>query len=61
MDARSGGSRDAKYGGPARTPPGRTMTPASWVEANLGLTVLSVISLALVLYLAWVMVHPERF
>ena len=37
------------------------MTPAAWVQANLGLTVLSVLSLALVLYLAWVMVHPERF
>lgn len=32
-----------------------------WLEANVGLAVLSVICLGLVAYLAWVMVHPERF
>ncbi len=37
------------------------MGPAGWVEANLGLTVLSVAAIGLVAYLAWVMVHPERF
>ncbi len=31
------------------------------VAQNLGLTVLTVVSLALVLYLAYSMVHPERF
>ena len=31
------------------------------VAQNLGLTVLTVVSLVLVLYLAYSMVHPERF
>ena len=33
----------------------------SAVAQNLGLTVLTVISVALVVYLAYSMVHPERF
>lgn len=37
------------------------MGSLDWVGDNLGLTVLSVLAIALVAYLAWVMVHPERF
>jgi hypothetical protein len=37
------------------------MGPLGWLAANLGLVVLSVIALGLVAYLAWVVVHPERF
>lgn len=32
-----------------------------WLAANVGLAVLSVLALGLVAYLAWVIVHPERF
>ena len=32
-----------------------------WVEAHLGLTVLTGIATVLVAYLAYVMLHPERF
>lgn len=34
---------------------------SSWVVQNLGLTVLTVICLALVCYLVYSMVHPEKF
>ncbi len=32
-----------------------------WVEQNLGLTVLTVLSLGLTVYLVYVMLRPERF
>jgi K+-transporting ATPase KdpF subunit len=32
-----------------------------WFVQNLGLTVLTLISLALTLYLVYAMLHPERF
>ncbi len=32
-----------------------------WVLAHLGLTTLSLLSTALVVYLVYVMLHPERF
>jgi len=37
------------------------MGPLDWVTAHLGLLVLTVISVALTLYLVYVMVRPERF
>ncbi len=37
------------------------MSPGGWLEANLGLAILTVLSVGLIAYLAWVMVHPERF
>lgn len=37
------------------------MSGAGWVSENLGLAVLSALSVALIAYLAWVMIHPERF
>jgi hypothetical protein len=37
------------------------MGPLGWVEANLGLTVLSALATGLVAYLVRVMVHPEQF
>lgn len=32
-----------------------------WLAANVGLAVLSLLAVGLVAYLAWVIVHPERF
>jgi len=32
-----------------------------WVLQHLGLTVLSIVSSALTVYLIYVMLHPERF
>jgi K+-transporting ATPase KdpF subunit len=37
------------------------MGSVSWVTENLGLTVLTVVSIALTIYLAYSMVHPDRF
>ncbi len=37
------------------------MGALGWVEQNLGLTVLTVLSLGLTVYLVYVMLHPERF
>jgi K+-transporting ATPase KdpF subunit len=37
------------------------MGTVSWVTENLGLTVLTVVSIALTLYLAYSMIRPERF
>jgi K+-transporting ATPase KdpF subunit len=37
------------------------MGPVEAVAQHLGLTLLTVISVALVIYLAWSMLHPERF
>jgi K+-transporting ATPase KdpF subunit len=37
------------------------MGSVPWVTENLGLTVLTVVSIALTIYLAYSMVHPERF
>jgi K+-transporting ATPase KdpF subunit len=37
------------------------MGPTSWLTQNLGLTVLTVICLALTLYLVYAMLHPEEF
>ncbi|HLM91316.1 MAG TPA: potassium-transporting ATPase subunit F [Thermoplasmata archaeon] len=34
---------------------------SSWVVQNLGLTMLTVICLALTVYLIYSMVHPEQF
>ena len=34
---------------------------SSWVAQNLGLTMLTVICLALTCYLNYCMVHPEKF
>jgi len=34
---------------------------SNWVAQNLGLTVLTVICLALTFYLVYSMVHPEKF
>jgi K+-transporting ATPase KdpF subunit len=32
-----------------------------WVQQHLGLTILTVLSTALIVYLTYVMLHPERF
>jgi K+-transporting ATPase KdpF subunit len=32
-----------------------------WFQQHLGLTVLTLLSTALIVYLVYVMVHPERF
>ena len=32
-----------------------------WVQLHLGLTVLTLLSTALIVYLIYVMLHPERF
>ncbi len=37
------------------------MDPISWVTQNLGLVVFTVISVALVAYLGYAMVRPDRF
>jgi K+-transporting ATPase KdpF subunit len=37
------------------------MAGLGWVADNLGLTVLTVVAVALTAYLVYVMVHPERF
>lgn len=33
----------------------------AWLSANLGLTVLTLVSVALAAYLVHVMAHPEKF
>ncbi len=33
----------------------------NWLAQNLGLTVLTLVSVALTLYLVYAMLHPERF
>jgi len=37
------------------------MGSLSWLADNLGLTVLTVLAVALSLYLIYVMIRPERF
>ncbi len=37
------------------------MGPLDWVAQNLGLVALTVLSVALVGYLVYSMIHPERF
>ena len=37
------------------------MFALAWVADNLGLTVLTLIAVALSAYLVYVMVHPEKF
>jgi K+-transporting ATPase KdpF subunit len=37
------------------------MGSASWVTENLGLTVLTIVAIALTIYLAYSMIRPERF
>ena len=37
------------------------MGALGWVESNLGLTVLTLICLALTFYLVYAMIHPEEF
>ncbi len=37
------------------------MSSPNWVAQNLGLTALTLISLALTLYLIYAMLHPEKF
>jgi K+-transporting ATPase KdpF subunit len=37
------------------------MGPLDWVWHNLGLVTLTVICLALTVYLVYCMIHPERF
>jgi K+-transporting ATPase KdpF subunit len=37
------------------------MDPITWLQQNLGLVVFSVISAALIVYLGYAMVRPERF
>jgi K+-transporting ATPase KdpF subunit len=37
------------------------MGTLSWVAQNFGLTVLTVICLALTVYLVYAMIHPEEF
>ncbi len=37
------------------------MGSLTWVTENLGLTVLTIVSIALTIYLAYSMIHPERF
>ncbi|HTP54159.1 MAG TPA: K(+)-transporting ATPase subunit F [Thermoplasmata archaeon] len=32
-----------------------------WLLAHLGLSLLTVLSIALIVYLVYVMIHPERF
>jgi K+-transporting ATPase KdpF subunit len=33
----------------------------SWVQQNLGLTVMTLVALVLTVYLIYAMIHPERF
>jgi K+-transporting ATPase KdpF subunit len=37
------------------------MGPFGWVGQNLGLTTLTLVCLALTIYLVYAMVHPEEF
>ena len=37
------------------------MGPVSALAHNLGLVTLTLIAVALTIYLLWVMIHPERF
>ena len=37
------------------------MSSPSWVAQNLGLTTLTLLCLALTLYLIYAMLHPEKF
>jgi K+-transporting ATPase KdpF subunit len=37
------------------------MGSSNWIALNLGLTLLTVISIALTAYLVYAMLHPERF
>jgi len=37
------------------------MGPLNWASQNLGLTTLTILSVALTLYLVYAMIRPEKF